>query len=132
MVKIMLVTSSFLGTVVLHAFHRRHSTVHFLSLCQTMLSLLHYGMVPPSPSIRALDMGFAISFFCQGMYQLAKEQSKLIFMVWLVGLLYGAERWTPNEKHKTFIHCMLHIVVCVGLHLYLFLHEIIHFPATPQ
>jgi len=120
MARAMLVTSCFFGTVVLHAFLKRHSSIHFLSLCQTMLSLIHYGMDPPHPSIRALDMGFALSFFCQGMYRLAKEQSNLVFVAYMVGFLYAAERWTQNEKRKLFIHCLLHVVACAGLHVYLF------------
>lgn len=127
---VMLITSCLFGTVVLHAFWKRHSLIHFLTLGQTMLSLLHYGMNPPHPSIRALDMGFALSFFCQGLYQLVKEKSKLVFVVWLVGLLYAFEILIRNEKYKLFIHALLHAVACIGLHIYLYFYW--HYWSVPN
>ena len=117
---VMLITSCLFGTVVLHAFQRQNALVHFLSLVQTMLSLLRYGMSPPNTNIFLLDMLFALFFFCQGMYQLVKEKSRLVLILWLVGFLYGIELLTENEKYKIFIHALLHIVACLGLHFYLY------------
>jgi hypothetical protein len=117
---VMLITSCLFGTVVLHAFQRQNALVHFLSLVQTMLSLLRYGMSPPNTNIFLLDMLFALFFFCQGMYQLVKEKNRLVLILWLVGVLYGIELLTENEKYKLFIHALLHIVACLGLHFYLY------------
>lgn len=110
-------SSCLFGTVTLHAYWVRHANIHFLTLCQTMLSLLHYGGMH---KVRFLDMGFAMSFFGIGTLQLIHERSWLLSFALAVPVLYGIERRCENEHTKTLLHVALHIVACVGLHIYLY------------
>lgn len=116
---LLLQTSCLFGTVTLHAYWKSHAALHFLTLCQTMLSMLNYGD-PSNPYYHSVDMGFALSFFLQGTYELVKEQNWLLVFALAVACLYGVERMCPNEQHKTFIHAAIHVVACVGLHIYLY------------
>ena len=114
----LLYTSCFFGTVVLHAYWRSHALLHFLCLCQTMLSMLNYGD-PSNPYARRMDMSFALSFFGQGTYLLVLERNWLLGFALAVAVLYVAERRSESEETKTLLHAALHVVACLGLHLYL-------------
>jgi hypothetical protein len=110
-------SSCLFGTVTLHAYWARSANIHFLTLGQTILSLLNYGGMH---EVRHLDMAFAIGFFGQGVLQLAYERSWLLAFALAVPVLYGIERRYEGEHTKTLLHVALHIVACVGLHIYLY------------
>jgi hypothetical protein len=110
-------TSCLFGTVVLHAYWKRDDAVHFLALCQTILSLLYYGGMH---QVHFIDKAFAIAFFVQGTLKLALERNALVFIALTVAALYGVEQRCECDCTKTWVHAALHVVACAGLHVYLY------------